>query len=38
VAVRIESSGQRQVLIAEMRPKTLATVRIRLFGPGSQSD
>src|SRR5882757_2154544 len=38
VAARIESSGQRHVLIAEMRPKTLATVRIRLFEPGSQSD
>ena len=38
VAAGIESDGQRQVLIAEMRPNTLATVRIRLFGEVSQGD
>ena len=32
VAARIESDGPHQVLIAELRPNTLATVRIRLFG------
>jgi hypothetical protein len=38
VAAGIESDGPRQVLIAEMRPNTLATVRIRLFGEASQAD
>ncbi|KAA0075831.1 hypothetical protein CIW52_32405 [Mycolicibacterium sp. P9-64] len=37
VAAGIESDGRRQVLIAEMRPSPLATVRIRLFGEPSRA-
>ncbi|MDT5070511.1 MAG: hypothetical protein QOK02_6666 [Mycobacterium sp.] len=38
VVVAIESGTQRQLLIAEMRPTPLATLRVRLFGEGSRTE